>query len=396
MVVLVVFALAGHPYSRGAAGSYAPTIVIGFVLMMGGLIAAGPWITMVCARLLALRAQRPATLLAGRRLADNPVAAFRSVSGLILAVFVGSVLVGGTATAVASGANGTGAGADADRTAITRPADAAIASRTATTIAGQLTSVEGVHAVTLIYRYPNTDPNGFPQGLVACAALRQTPAVGRCASTTGFAVLPLYTLDIGHSEHGARWPSSHPTPSQLTTSPVEALLVAFDGSAANLEKIRTAVERIALTQLTVPKTLNELSAANVRDVTQLRRMADIAILISVLIAGCSLAVAVAGGLLERKRPFSLLRLTGMPLGVLRRVVLIEAAAPLVGLAMISATCGLLTAALLLRAVRGTTMHLPGSDYYLIITAGLAAALAIVGATMPLLRRISDPESARTE
>ena len=47
------------------------------------------------------------------------------------------------------------------------------------------------------------------------------------------------------------------------------------------------------------------------------------ILVSLPIAGCSLAVSVAAGLTDRKRPFSLLRLTGAPLGVLRRVVALE-------------------------------------------------------------------------
>jgi hypothetical protein len=120
------------------------------------------------------------------------------------------------------------------------------------------------------------------------------------------------------------------------------------------------------------------------------------VLLSVVIAGCSLAVAVAGSLIERRRPFALLRLTGMPLRSLRRVVLLEAAVPLVGLAVVSATGGLLTAELLLRALRGTTMRLPGTPYALTLLAGIVGALAVVMATMPLLRRISAPENARSE
>ncbi len=58
---------------------------------MAGLVVAGPWLTMVGSRLLARRTSRPATLIAGRRLADNPRAGFRAISGLILALFVTSV-----------------------------------------------------------------------------------------------------------------------------------------------------------------------------------------------------------------------------------------------------------------------------------------------------------------
>jgi hypothetical protein len=42
-------------------------------------------------------------------------------------------------------------------------------------------------------------------------------------------------------------------------------------------------------------------------------------------------MSAASGLVERKRSFSLLRLAGAPLGVLRRVVALEAAAPLIAI-----------------------------------------------------------------
>jgi len=66
----------------------------GFGLAMVGLVVAGPWLTMLGSRLMARRARRPATLIAGRRLADNPRAAFRAVSGLIVALFISSAALG--------------------------------------------------------------------------------------------------------------------------------------------------------------------------------------------------------------------------------------------------------------------------------------------------------------
>ena len=68
---------------------------------MAGLVIAGPWLTMVGSRVLARRTSSPAALIAGRRLGDNPRAAFRSISGLILALFVTSVAVGITTTILA-------------------------------------------------------------------------------------------------------------------------------------------------------------------------------------------------------------------------------------------------------------------------------------------------------
>ena len=47
---------------------------------------------------MARRASRPGTLIAARRLADNPKAGFRAVSGLVLALFVTTVAVVGITT----------------------------------------------------------------------------------------------------------------------------------------------------------------------------------------------------------------------------------------------------------------------------------------------------------
>jgi hypothetical protein len=120
------------------------------------------------------------------------------------------------------------------------------------------------------------------------------------------------------------------------------------------------------------------------------------IIASLPIAGCSLAVSVAAGLTDRKRPFSLLRLTGVPLGVLRSVVALESAVPLVLIALISATTGLLGAALFLRSQFDVPLRSPGTEYYLIVAAGLVASLGVIASTLPLLERITGPEIARNE
>src|SRR2546430_5970827 len=59
-------------------------------------------------RVLARRTRRPAVLIAGRRLADNPRAAFRAVSGLIVALFIATASAGVITTIVAYHATSTG------------------------------------------------------------------------------------------------------------------------------------------------------------------------------------------------------------------------------------------------------------------------------------------------
>ena len=64
----------------------------GLLLTMVGLVIAGPWFTWATARLFGSMSRGAAPLLASRRLADNPKAAFRSVTGLVLAVFLGTMV----------------------------------------------------------------------------------------------------------------------------------------------------------------------------------------------------------------------------------------------------------------------------------------------------------------
>jgi predicted lysophospholipase L1 biosynthesis ABC-type transport system permease subunit len=127
-----------------------------------------------------------------------------------------------------------------------------------------------------------------------------------------------------------------------------------------------------------------------------QQLANVVILASLPIAGCSLAASVAGGLSERKRPFSLLRLSGAPLRVLRRVVALESAVPLLVAAVVAIGTGFLAAQLFLRAQMDYTLRPPGAGYYLIVVAGLAVSLGIIAATLPLLERITGPETARNE
>ena len=145
-----------------------------------------------------------------------------------------------------------------------------------------------------------------------------------------------------------------------------------------------------------PQTIREISANSTRSVAELRQMTDVVIGASLVIAGCSLAVSVTGGVNERKRPFSLLRLTGVPLSVLRQVVALEAALPLLVISVLSAAMGFLAAGLFLEAQLGDTLRPPPLSYYALVGIGLIASLGIIAATLLLIERITGPDGARNE
>ena len=82
----------------------------GLALIMVGLVLAGPWLTMRAARQAARLTRSAATLLAAQRMAADPKAAFRAVSGLVLAVFIGTAIAG-IVPAVLSGQQAVAGGA---------------------------------------------------------------------------------------------------------------------------------------------------------------------------------------------------------------------------------------------------------------------------------------------
>ena len=87
----------------------------------------------------------------------------------------------------------------------------------------------------------------------------------------------------------------------------------------------------------------------------------------------------------------------MPVSHLYRAVLLEAAVPLVLGAVISAAVGFLVAAVIIWNTGGG-LHIaaPGPVYFGMVVGGLIAALAVVGATLPLVRRLTEPRTARME
>ena len=75
---------------------------------------------------------------------------------------------------------------------------------------------------------------------------------------------------------------------------------------------------------------------------------------------------------------------------------LEAAAPLLITAAVSIGAGFLAAQLFLRAQLHETLQAPALQYYLVITAGLVASIAVIASTLPLLNRLTGPEVARND
>jgi hypothetical protein len=424
---LAFWTIHGHPAS---IPGQIQAFLSSFALIIVGLFIAGPWLTMVAARLMARWTSRPGTLIAARRLADDPRAAFRAVSGLVLALFITTVAVVAITTQNAkdltrwSGATeanvltsqvsesnqavgSSGPGASQSRT---RPGPAAPAAP----LTSQLRGIPGVHGVLVVRADPGlTIPAAFhnlgnnlgrngpvPAGVISCAQLATVPALGRCPAGATTAAFPSDGFNgplFGTNATTITWPAANVPAARLHTLGVDAINVATDGSVPAVEQARTLLENArAYPAVSAPSTIADLVRRDHSTNSDYQQLANVVILVSLPIAGCTLAAGIAAGLADRKRPFSLLRLTGARLATLRRVLALEGAVPLLAVAAVAIGTGFGAAAMYASEAQQHPMVAPGAAYYLITAGGILVSLGIIAATFPLLARITGPEVARNE
>ncbi|RAO53103.1 MULTISPECIES: FtsX-like permease family protein [Micromonospora] len=387
-VAVLVFAIGFKPEtSDGQTAVFLP----GLLLIMAGLVFAGPWLTMVGARVMARYANRPATLIAARRLADNPKAGFRAISGIMLALFVTSVAVGVITTIVAN--RGPAPVGSTDAGTVNTVFDEKVPS-VPDALFADLRAITGVRSATAIRENPVVTDSG-EVGVIACTDLPS--AYGRCADGASVIEVPMGLSRWRESASPATvWPAASLTLDELQRLPVVSMVVGTDGSAAAIERTRTVLEVAFPTFWVGPNVPGDFESDFADTLRGWEQLANVIIIASLALGGCSLAVSVIGGLTERRRPFSLLRLSGAPVRVLRRVVALESAVPMLAVAAVAIGMGLLAAHLFLRAQMGYTLIAPEPRFYVIVVVGLAACLGVIASTLPLLERITGPETARSE
>jgi hypothetical protein len=344
--------------------------------------------------------------VAARRLQDNPAAGFRAVSGITVAVFVGTVFGALGASAGTSnefGPEGMAAGVvaaeptiDPDAPFVTHYPWFAIQPGPLRDLRTDLEAIPGVNRMVTLHALPE-DPAfidtlnrargiGLPQALVACDDA-VAMGFGGCDGATVLEITPTDIWPIGVTID---------TPSGgLDDLAVVTLAAVTDGRAESVEAARTQLD----VALPGPRAVTgaDIVATARATLDTIRRMTTIGIAVTLVIAGFSLAVAVAGALVERKRAFALMRLAGTRLSDLRRVVMAEATAPLVGVAALGSGLGVLVAYLVLVAAGdGEAFAPPAPTHWLALLGGIGAGLVVVMATLPLLSRVTNPESARFE
>lgn len=453
-IPLIVYSIAN---GAKPSSTHPPTraVFLGLILVMSGLVLGGSWLTMWAARGLAKIARGGSTVLAARRLADNPKGAFRAVSGLVLAVFVGTAIAGLAPAGIAAQSTGSYAALNnVLRIQFAQGPGGGLAAQQGAALIAQVDATTGLSVIPLYANPalaafeatqppppgPDAGPAAGPDGglrvqpgqdtppdtVVTCARLQSLAVLGTCPP--GAAAVQLDSQDLfidnpliinrdlplvtAHSPAAA---------GDVSTLALSGLLVKATSIAA-LERARTTLTTFnaaggqsfgpkdgdSLTAWQMgelePETFAEVAAIRNNDANNVNKVVLLGTALTILVAGCSLAVAIGGSLVDRKRPFTLMRVSGTPASTLYRAVFLESGVPLLVAALVSALVGLGVVTALVDALvhqLGSAAALihgahPGGIYYLAIGSGLVASIGIILLTLPLLGRMTLPQNARFE
>jgi hypothetical protein len=414
---------------RNSTGEIGPLAVVGasFAAIIIGIAFAGPWLTALVGRVLGRIARGPSALLAGRRLADDPRGSFGSIAGVIMAVFVASAFF--TFAAYATAHAGDFDAPIKPGVVLTVPYGA----NSADAVAARLPNVQGVRSVLAVKEVSLVDSRGsyeMQAWVVPCDTLMAAMAIpnASCGGTRIHTILPpgvsLQSSYVAQAfdDQGVRLPPVElrvdPTrvaplvpdasrvqglpdvildPSTFGDAgagfPVTRLYVTTDGAAASGERVRAAVQAVDPTAwVFIPSG----KVSSVPQFAEVARIVGLGLIGSLLLAGCSLAVATMTGLLERRREYTFLRAAGMPVSRLRVLVLLQAGVPLVVVSGFSALLGVVVAQAILRMATVAEVPMPDPSLVGVLGVSLAVAMAVVVATLPAVDGLTRPTSLRSE
>lgn len=358
-----------------------PLLILGFLLILVGIVVIGPWLTRLVSRIGLRQARSASAVIAASRINKTPVATFRSVSGLVIAVFVVSVFAGGSSIIESTEAPHARPGLlqptslQATVSAGHTPAQAAEAARQARELPGILSATVGYGSGAL------SGPEAGPE-----IYLRAADAAG-----LGFEDIPATETVAVDASFLYSWTTQ---PAALTPAPATNLdglvpvviVLGTDGTAEAMDRARTALNGSGITAIPATSPLDLKLQSTGRLIQGLAVLAYLGMFVAITIAGLSLAVATASAVLDRKRVLGLMRLMGMPGSVLRRIITREAAVPLLTVLLLSVGLGFLVAWLMVTFIDDTyRVTWPAPNYFVALGLSLLLALGAVTATFGLIR-----------
>ena len=326
------------------------------VLALVGFVLIGPWLCLLVGRGLARGSRTVPGLIAARRIAADPWTTFRAISGVVVAAMVVAYL-GSTAGQLETRTEAGGGGIRLRPGVVEVNTGGASADRVGPLLS-ERTVVTGFGRLGLA---------------VPCAELSRV-------------------IEMSCPFSGSSAPVE-PPPGAGRPGIIERLYIPTDGTLAAENRVRTQVANL------VPNALvhsnRDLRDRNEFFPTDVARLASIGCLFMLLVGALALTAGMIAGLLERRRPFALLRASGVRIGELRRVVFLETAATMVFTSVLGVGIGLVLSYISMSRDGGDWTW-PGLIVYAYVGSGILAVLLFSALALPLLGATTRHESVRYE
>ena len=350
------------------------------LLVMFGLILAGGWLTNKLSLLAARWANNGSMLIAGKRTAVHSRTVFRSVSGVVLALFAGSFYL--TAT---SGIEGLNAQAVKDNgfSQLKRGTAIVIGRSLPGDMAEQLQQKSYIASVATIY--PREDGDAIRCQDLAAYTEHTCPNNAR---SDQFALLNFDAPVVKNVSL---------INDKVDTNGAKEYLVTLK-SDNDIEKLRTLVTAKA-NQYDLTYAVSGTDSKKPHINPTIREFADLAYVgigVTLFVAVASLIVSTIGGLMERRRSLYTLRLSGMRLAQLKRLVMVESVAPLLTTSILSCGFGVWTGAVFTSTFSTTLKPVLTPTYFAIVGIGLVAAIIGIYLILPMVDKLTRAEANQTE
>jgi hypothetical protein len=332
----------------------APLFVI---LTLVGFVTVGPWLCLLAGRGIARVSRRVPGLIAARRIASDPSATFRAVSVVVLAAFAvtcSASLVDASEEGPVDGGRG-----------VLRPGVVEV-------ITGGVPEAKVAPLLSERAVAVRSDIGDFVE---SCAELARV--VTSSCSSSGLA-------EVGISERAGL---------AGTDLLISTVYIPTDGTPAAENRVRTqAANLVPNAIIHTQQNRIDTDAFFFDSLKQLQRLVWYFVLI---VAACSLTVGMLAGVIERRRPFALLRASGLRLGELRQVVLLETAAAMLVTTAVGVGLGMASSyAFALFGDMAWTW--PDAGVFAMVGIGVLAALILSTMALPLLNAATRHDAVRYE
>lgn len=379
-----------------------------FLLSMISLLLAGSYITLLFAKLFNKLSRGVIGTLASKRLKIFAKTIFSSVSGVVLALFVGSfffTLIASIEHTFTSRYDTTTTYYDLNRAAYQNDVIEISGEETGlTTFFSQIDHNQKISPRILnkIIKqnvFSNEDEhNSSIKELYTCAELAQF-TVTKCKNDSK----PDSKVILVKNYADRKYYIEPYHPSLHHIGPSGSILIKFsnaDDAVIAREQLRSLAYSLSRNS-GVELYVYQPSAPVVNifeSISGLLSLVELGTILTIIVAGFSVTVSAIGGVFERKKSFSNLKLMGIYNHQLFLVVLLESAIPIILSSIIAVTCGILFAKYILLIIGGGQIlfALPSWHYLWLVTASLFVSILLIFCTLPILKQVTSLEQNRTE